>query len=153
MSLPILVAVCSDPGGTHALAPVIKLVKSEQKINAIVYAYNNGPNLLAAYNIDSLPLPADIDEKWVTARLQSDNASTLVTDTSFNGLDWEKLFIDSARRLGIPSLAVLDFWSHYAVRFSDSGGSLAFLPDRIAVMDSYAETEMIEAGIPGERIV
>jgi hypothetical protein len=76
----------------------------------------------------------------------------LLAGTSVNGVDLEKRFVVAARRLGIPSLAMLDFWSNYRARFADASGGLAYLPDRIAVMDSLAREEMTAAGFEADRL-
>src|SRR5207248_11353111 len=52
----------------------------------------------------------------------------------------------------VPSVYVLDFWSNYWQRFSDSGKDLKFLPEKICVMDNAAEEAMIAEGIPPDRI-
>ena len=78
-------------------------------------------------------------------------AGLLLTATSVNGLDRERDAITTARRLGVPSLALLDFWSNYRLRFIDQDGRLN-LPDRIAVMDALAADEMVAAGLPADRL-
>jgi hypothetical protein len=85
--------------------------------------------------------------------LSESRADLLVTGTSYNGIDLEKKFITAARKLGVPSLAVLDFWSNYATRFSDAEGNLAHVPDRIAVMDDRAHDEMVAAGFDARQLV
>ena len=71
---------------------------------------------------------------------------------SVNGVDLEKRFVAAASRLGVPTLAVLDFWSVYRERFADATGRLAYLPDRVAVMDRPARDGVVAAGVPAERV-
>ena len=85
--------------------------------------------------------------------LDNPKASLLLTGTSYNSVDLEKKFIASARERGVPSLAVLDFWSNFALRFSRGDGGLENIPDRIAVMDEWAREEMIAAGFDATRLV
>ena len=103
------------------------------------------------------PAPQEVAEAITTdeaARLlERLGADFLLAGTSFNGVDLEKRFIAAARLAGVPSLAVLDFWSSYGLRFADAAGRLAYLPDRIAVMDASARAELIAAGVEAERVV
>ena len=84
--------------------------------------------------------------------MRAPGVGCLLTATSANGIDLEKLFLGAARRLGVPALAVLDFWSNYRQRFSDQRDNLIYLPDRIAVMDEHARTEMIAEGFAPELL-
>jgi hypothetical protein len=68
-------------------------------------------------------------------------------------LDLEKQFIAQARDRRVPSVTVLDFWMNYAPRFADADGELSCMPDRIAVMDEQARSEMRAAGFESARIV
>jgi hypothetical protein len=77
----------------------------------------------------------------------------LLCGTSVNGLDFEKLLIDAANHIQIPSLAVLDYWSNYAARFSRLSGDLAYMPCLIAVMDHAARQEMIAENFDPDRLV
>lgn len=153
MSRAIVVTVCGDPGGASALAPVIKLLAAEGKVDLLVYAYNEATDIFTAHGIEARPLPQDVDPQWAVRRLQQDRPDVLVTGTSQNGVDWEKIFVAAARAIGINTLAVLDFWSNYRARFTGAAGELDCLPDAIAVMDERARSEMVAAGIPTETII
>ena len=153
MNRPTVVSVCGDPGGANALAPVLKVLAADGKLNVANYAYTQATDVLARQGIHTAALPGTIDPSWIQAHLQEKQATFLLTATSHNGIDWEKHFIMSARSLGIPSLAVLDFWSNYAVRFSDAAGNFCYLPDRVAVMDAHAQSQMIDVGIPPQNII
>jgi UDP-N-acetylglucosamine 2-epimerase len=62
--------------------------------------------------------------------------------------------------MGIPSMAVLDHWCNYGIRFSSlTTQELAqfnqqcdVLPDYVCVMDEFARQEMANDGVPYERI-
>ncbi len=54
------------------------------------------------------------------------------------------------------SLAVLDYWANYSIRFSDiynPKGKFKFLPDRIAIMDEIAREDMLKEGFPKEGLI
>ncbi|HKV79237.1 MAG TPA: hypothetical protein VJP02_13910 [Candidatus Sulfotelmatobacter sp.] len=117
------------------------------------YSYNQANEILRSESIHSTELQRPITPGWAEERLRQDQPSLVLTGTSHNTLDWEKLFITTARAMTVPSIAVLDFWSNYMTRFSSAGGRLDCLPDVVAVMDERARGEMMTAGIPAERIL
>jgi len=146
-----VVAVCGDPGGANAVAPVIELLRAEGRLAVRALAYAEAHTLwtgrgLAHEVLSEQTTPADVANQLAAAQF-------LLAGTSANRYDFEKQFIAAARAAMIPSLSVLDFWSNYALRFSDSKGDLIYLPDRIAVMDELACQEMQADGIAAARIV
>jgi hypothetical protein len=70
----------------------------------------------------------------------------LLTATSVNGLDWESALWSQARAAGVPSLAVLDFWSNLPPRFQHRGQPA--WPTHLAVMDAAVAAEL-RALFPG----
>jgi hypothetical protein len=79
-------------------------------------------------------------------------ASLLLTATSVNQENGELRAIGLAKAHGLPSLTLLDFWSNYCLRFTNAAGQL-LLPDKIAVMDELARSEMIEKGFSPASLV
>jgi hypothetical protein len=153
VNTPNIVAICGDAGGANAVAPVIELLRGEGRVAVTALAYLQAKSLWAARGLDFSDVEGDLDDREIMALLDRTAAGLLLTGTSVNRYDLEKRFIAAARTLGIPSLSVLDFWSNYALRFSDAAGRLAYLPDRIAAMDEQAREEMIADGIDAARIV
>ena len=146
-------SVCGDPGGAAALTPVLKALQLRPDRVLDVCAYGAGAHVLtrAGVRCEVLPpglSPADVEVHWQRAR-----PDVLVCATSVNESDYEKAFIRIARRAGVPSVAILDYWSNYALRFGGRSGELDALPDRIAVMDARAVDEMKAAGFPPDRLV
>jgi hypothetical protein len=60
-----------------------------------------------------------------------------------------------AGRMGIGSLAFIDQWQNYAIRFRGAGDSpeFSFLPDHVNCIDGIGRTEMLAEGFPAERLV
>lgn len=141
-----VVAVAGDPGGADAVGPVLAALRAAGRpVTALAYA-QAGP-VWARRGVPSEPLPPTPDAAALLA-----GAGALLTATSCNGLDLEKPFRAAARRLGVPSVAVLDAWSNYVARFAGPDGRLDHLPDRVAVMDAQARDEMIAAGFDPGRV-
>lgn len=91
--------------------------------------------------------------------LQAESPDLVLTGTSTpddnNRHVIEQTTTLAARNRGITTLAVLDFWTKYSLRFSDisSGVQLKFLPDKLAIMDKYAESDMLAEGFPEDILV
>lgn len=141
----VVVAVAGDPGGAAALAPVLLCLR---RMGAEVrpLAYRQAVSLWASRGLAPIPLPEDAKAEmpWF------EDASLLLTATSKNGIDWEPRFWKKARRQGIPSLVLLDFWSNYRGRFLLDGELI--IPDRVAVMDETARLGLIKAGLPPAKL-
>ena len=145
--------LAGDPGGGAALIPVIQQLISEQKTNVHVYAYRQSTNLFRRQKIPFWALPETTTLDDFRSLLERHRTSVILTATSVNGIDLEKKLIAAAKDADIPSLAVLDFWTNYRARFEDKHKQLTFLPDRIAVMDQRAVTEMGRLGFPVNQLI
>ena len=76
----------------------------------------------------------------------------LVTGTSAEAED-DALSWRWARERGIPTVAFVDSWINYALRFTTPGGGwVTPLPDTIATIDDAATRRLVEAGLPEDRI-
>ena len=151
--LPLVLAVAGDPGGARAVAPVLERLRQEGHVRVQSLAYRQAFPLWTQRGIACEPLAETLTAADIGALLRQARPALLLTATSANKVDLEKLFIEQARGQGVPSLTVKDFWSNYALRFSAPDGRLCYVPDRIAVMDELARTEMIAAGFAPECLV
>lgn len=148
-----VVAVCGDPGGANAVAPILKLLEHQPRVTVRALAYNEASSLWAEQGIPVQALPSEVSREAIISILSEDSVGLLLTGTSMNSVELEKQFIAASHEVGLPSLAVLDFWSNYRSRFSDSNGNLVYLPDRIAIMDNDARNEMVKEGIDSSLLV
>ncbi|MBI3015546.1 MAG: hypothetical protein HYY65_10905, partial [Candidatus Tectomicrobia bacterium] len=123
------------------MAPVIEALRAEGRVTVEALAYRQACALWTKRDLAHQKLTDNITPSEVERLLQSPDAALLLTGSSFDP-SLEKRFIAAARESGLPSLTVLDFWSHYALRFSDADGHLVYVPDRIAAMDKRAHAEM-----------
>ena len=132
-----------DPGGANAIKPLIPHFD-----NPLVFA--KGPALRILPNAKELPLNA----------LSLFSPNFLVTGTSANDFTERNLWQEADTFL-IPSMAILDSWVSYGIRFSSYGikdlhlfkGVCEYLPNYICVMDDFAKMEMTKEGVPKDRIV
>lgn len=144
MNRPIL-CLAGDAGGAAALAPVIAALQARgTPLRLLAY----GP---AATQWAARGWRVAAPELAPSAQAADCAGAALVlTATSCNTLNAERAYWQAAFSLGIPALAVLDYWSNYGARFQIEGA--AFWPDRIAVMDRVAAEALRAAGCPDERL-
>lgn len=150
---PCIVALCGDPGGANAVAPVIEALRVEERVTLKALAYRQAQMLWAKRFLSFDSVSESTTHNEAVALLRGCSVGLLLTGTSVNRVELEKTFIAAAREAEVPSLAVLDFWSNYRMRFSDGAGMLVYLPDRIAVMDERARGEMVNDGFELTRLV
>jgi hypothetical protein len=132
-----------DPGGANAIAPLVPCFPS-----ALVFG--KGPALNLLPNAQELPPDA----------LKSLRPDFLITGTSANDFTERHLWTE-AKELGIKSMAILDLWCNYGIRFSawpisekkSFDKKCEFLPSYICVMDEFAKAEMAADGVPSEIIL
>lgn len=153
MTRPDIVVICGDPGGANAVAPVIEALRTENRLTVHAMAYRQAHTLWTARDLSHESIPDDTTFEKIRTQLQRLNTRLVLTGTSVNPFEFEKQYIAAAHELGIPTLAVLDFWSNYHLRFSYEQSELVYLPDRIAVMDDLARDEMIAEGFPPARLI
>jgi hypothetical protein len=146
-SLPLVVAAGGDPGGATALAPVLELLLGAGRVRLDVRAYRQA---CAIWRKRGIPF-SELDEQAPISL--PDETQVVLTSTSLNGLDLEKRFVFAARGQQVPAVSVIDFWSNYRRRFSIVEETLDCLPDRIAVMDSLAQSEMIAEGFDERKLI
>lgn len=150
--MPKILFFAHDPGGANAINPLISILESKG-YDVLVYA--NGPAL------NKLDNAVILETNDLNRLLEDKNPSFIITGTSSNDFT-EKHLWKSAEGLNIPTIAILDHWCNYGIRFSKYGlkdiekynadKSFGFLPSYICVMDEFAKSEMQKEGIPADII-
>lgn len=141
----------NDPGGANAISPLIEPLKKNNEV--FIYAKGNA--------LSKIPNAIEFKEDYIEAFLKNLKPDCIITGTSANDFT-EKHLWEAANRLNIKSMAILDYWSNYGIRFSEYGTKdiekynsdkkIKYLPDYIIVMDEFARSEMIKEGIDEKRI-
>jgi hypothetical protein len=147
-----VLVVAGDPGGASAVAPVIEALSRLPDCNIVPYAYNEAVGIWRSRQGAVTTLPEDCTIRDIRSIITETSPDLLLTATSYNGKMYETAFITVARESGIKTLAVLDYWNNYAIRFRDSRG-IPCLPDKIAVMDERARKEMIDEGFDPQSLI
>lgn len=165
MSRKKVLATSWHPGGANAIVPVIKKLRQENQVDVEVVGHGFSKAVFDSQGIKYHEVRdfglIDVSPASMEGILKTTDSNFVLTGTSLQGDNEpeviEQSTILAAKKLGIPSLAVLDFWANYTPRFSDEHfmkedvmGKFRFLPDKVAVMDKYAESAMLEEGFdPG----
>lgn len=134
-----------DPGGGRAVAKVAEHLRTGDSCRLDLYAAGPSLNLYRMLGIKANPLEEDFHKTLVAA-----SPDVLLTATSLSA-PHDRFLIREASNLGIPSLALIDHWSNYRLRFTGPEGT--FYPDVIGSIDSVMTEEMIADGVPPDLIV
>lgn len=143
-----------DPGGADCLLTCIPAL---QRCGYAIKILADGPALqkFKAAGFGAEPFEAAL-AVWspgsVYQWLNAQPVQAVITGTSANACG-EKYLWQAARELGIPSVALLDQWLNYGIRFAEEGLATIdfyrqdpkhpYLPDAVAVMDDLARRELL----------
>lgn len=147
-----VLALAGDPGGARAIAPILRALQ-ERGCKLVVFAYRQAVAVFAEEGVSCQLLDEPLSFANVQALFETHSPQLLLTATSCNGLDFERLFWREARARAVPIFVQMDFWCNYRMRFENEAGMLENLPDQIGVMDTRAVREMVAEGFSLERLV
>jgi len=154
-----IIAFAREPGGADTIAPVVKQLLQRDDVEVELFSKDYAGARFTAAGLDFV----DVDrceqcklERKVREIVLAQQPDGLLTAASSRPTDdmTEKYFWKVGGDCGIPSVAVLDQWQNYAMRFSGptEAERLRYLPTCIAVMDDGVRRDMISEGIPEDRI-
>lgn len=132
-----ILTFASDPGGANSLVPVIKQINMKKySVVNLADGYTNKiyfQSGVDCYNIKH------IDDVKLDKLIGS--CVLFIFGTSW-GKSLDKDILNKISSKHTKSVAIVDFWTNYQVRFGK------VLPDFICVMDSAVKTELVNIGIP-----
>lgn len=137
------------------LIPVIRLVKAQQLFEVETLGYGYALERFSKKQIDCVEIrPMQKEDFSLLDRYEP--ALIITSATSLPAVDMsEKYLWWQARQRGIPSLAFLDQWQNYAIRFSgvQDKERLAYLPDWINCLNEIGRREMIREGFDKAKLL
>lgn len=147
-----IIFAAQDPGGFNAVLPVIKELKKKKNFLLKLILANQAQDIAEREKIN-YQKGNRLTEKKLTKLIQEEHPDLIFTATS-QGLSIEKRITKIAKAKKIKTLAIIDFWSNYKLRFSAPGTeNLAYLPDHILVIDKIMKKEMINQNFEPKRII
>jgi hypothetical protein len=157
MRVPGTIAgLAHDPGGARAILPVIELLRER---DVPVVAIVSGPAVeIAEREFPGIRLEKMEDDATgveCAEVLARNHCGALVSAAGFYNLIEHQVRV-AARSIGIPIVAVLDWWGMYRDRFQRAlpGGQLeTSLPDQICALDEISRDGLIGDGFPASQIV
>jgi hypothetical protein len=154
-----IIVTAWHPSAANSVVPVIKRLRQEEKTDVVVLGTKySSPifekNKLAFTPIEQYQQP-DFSSSSMEQLLQTEDPDLIIAGASFQEPQKNENYVpdqtilQAAKRLQTPSLRVQDWWSP-ATKYDDvvSGKKMAFLPDKIALMDDYVRQKMIALGFP-----
>lgn len=140
MSTKKIVFLAHDPGGYDAVYPVVEAI---QQTSLPFEFYCTGPaaKLNNVYATPEEKILEKIEKKIINQQLLG-----LVTGRSW-GTDIELRAISRCKKAKVPTLLLLDYWVHYALKLCDASNASVY-PDYYIVMDELARKEAIREGVP-----
>src|SRR5437016_5836618 len=142
--VPSVLALAGDAGGAEALGVVLERLVADGRVRIRALAYRQAVGIWRRRGIEYGEAPESASDEDLYSLLHG--VDLLLAATSVNGIDLERRCLELVQPLGIPSLVVLDNWSHYLRRFTGPVSHRLVQPNRIAVMDDTARAEMTMAG-------
>lgn len=154
-----------DPGGVNAIFSLMKYF-SNDKFTLLLYAKGNAIDRFADYGYNAKNIEDEIEGPIIIRNLvkwiQYNGFELVITGTS--ALDYtEKFLWKACQNLNIDSIAILDQWVNYGIRFSKysmkqieqykKNKQISYVPNKIVVMDNYSKQQIINEGIQEERIL
>jgi hypothetical protein len=147
---PRVLVAAEDPGAANALAPVVGMLSRDGRVEVSSACGPMAASVFERFAVPSFAESACDADGW----LDRFAPALLLLGTSENRESVDRRLHRQARRRGIPTVCLLDYWSQFAQRFSEAGpdGHLGLVPDRIFVMDEPARDALIAEGVPPERL-
>ncbi|MBI2309906.1 hypothetical protein HYU89_03320 [Candidatus Collierbacteria bacterium] len=139
-----------DPGGANCIIPVFKRLAAQKTITPILWGKDYS---IIRYGEEKLKYKdiSYLNTFQVISFLQSKQVKFILTGTSYGDYSEQKLW-KLARKLHIPTAAIVDQWLNYRLRFTSLAGRI-ITPDKILVLDNFARKEMIGEGFQKAQLL
>ena len=162
-----ILATSQHIGSAQAIVGVVKLALNSDNIDIECIGYQQSMEIFSKEGIPHKILDVElISPNSLTGELYEklenilmyEDPDIVLTGSSNpsrkGSYTLEQILCVLCRKKCIPMVMVLDYWGFYKERFDGIpyGGTWTFLPDRICVMDSLAANDLIDLGIPQDRI-
>ncbi|MDA1303632.1 MAG: hypothetical protein O2999_04935 [Nitrospirae bacterium] len=148
--------MAQDPGGAEVIAPALVALKKCHKddYDLEVIARGEAVRVFESSGISFSRFEGDSHQKkwsqYAEQILHQKRYDIVFTATS-SVPSPERLFIRASKKLGLPSISILDSWTNYRDRFLEPGETQlcdGYLPSYIGVANQFGLAEMEALGFP-----
>jgi hypothetical protein len=147
-----------EAGGAAAVAPVCHAMIKEGW-SVLLLAKDHGLGVFQKHGLDCIDFPVfDVDRLRVLLGERFNKLPDIIftSATSLPSIDMTERYLWRwGQDNDIPTVGIVDQWQNYTLRFSGPSKDehLAYLPDRIFVMDKLAKRDMIREKISANKII
>jgi len=152
--IKVLFFTC-EPGGAEVLIPVIQFMLQDNEYQVIVLGYGFAVDRFKKKSIVFEHIEA-IEKNDFKLLVQYKPDYIITSATSLPAKDMsEKYLWHNAKIKKIPTMAFLDQWQNYAIRFSgvNAGEELMYQPDYINCINDISKEEMINEGFAEHKLL
>lgn len=142
-----------ESGSANCVIPIYRKIKQQGQYRADLFGKDYALDIYRREKLNYFAIGNDsyeINLDFAAQFLAGKEYGLVVTGAAGTDLT-ERILWQAAKKIGIKTIAVLDHWLNYRMRFEGAKSTLIF-PDAICVMDKRARHEMIRAGFPAKRI-
>lgn len=150
----ILFFTC-EPGGAEVLIPVIDKMRQDVSCEVIVLSYGYAIERFSKKNIDFKVIEQiEKDNFLILEDYKPDFIITSATSLPQKDMS-EKYLWYNAKQKNIPTMAFLDQWQNYAIRFSGitKDEYMTYQPDLINSINDIGKREMIKLGFKSDNLL
>lgn len=150
----ILFFTC-EPGGAEVLIPVIKEMTGDKEFKVIVLGYGFAVDRFKKNKIN-FKLIEPIQQNDFLLFEQYNPNFIITSATSLPQKDMsEKYLWYNAKQKNIPTIAFLDQWQNYAIRFSgiNEDEYMMYQPDFINCINDIGKKEMQKLGFKSDKLI
>lgn len=150
----ILYFTC-EAGGAEALIPIIKNMENDRNYEVTVLGYGYASDRFNKQGIDFINIdPISRDDFSIFEIYKPDAIVTSATSLPLKDMS-EKYLWQNAKKENIHTIAFLDQWQNYAIRFSGISHSeyLKYQPDLINCINDIGRKEMINEGFDDKKLI
>lgn len=151
MRRPKILAAYDDPGGGLAVSAVLRKIIDKELAQTAVYSGSHSIEMMKNAAATVKPLKSGLSFSEAVDILQKEAPGILLTATG--GGMGEQQLRNAARKSGIKSYVILDFWKHYARRWLYADHNISEINDIVLVPDDGVRKEMISEGFPEKNII
>lgn len=144
-----VVFCASDPGGGQAIR---RVASTMSRAHEVTFLAGGATRTVLKSHEQAWEDGDAMDDETLAGRLQTLNPAAIILGTSA-GSTLDKRVGRWAASLGVPRVGVLDYWSNYAMRFTDeSGNAWRDFPDVLCVMDDHAADALAALGVSRDAL-